>query len=144
MRKMSKIYPNVSERLHLDRERIFQGEIARNGADLRCRGRFLWLRSDFQARWDWPAFPAPTVPRWRSYSGGMGKRTGKGERYWELPSSVFSAPVMRGPSCQKTHPLLQPRLLPFQPPSFQRQDKTCISFVESYFERGFCSPGSQF
>lgn len=114
MQKTSSFYQNICTQLDHDGEYIFQGKSAGNGADLLGGGADFSLHRVISKRsWTFSALPAPTVPRRRSDNGaGVGEDQERGERCWELPSSVFSAPVMRGPGCQETHPLLQPSSSP--------------------------------
>lgn len=103
MQKTSSFYQNICTQLDRDGEYIFQGKSAGNGANLLGGGAdFSLHRVISKHSRTFSALPAPTVPRRRSDGAGVGEDRERGERCWELPSSVFSAPIMRGPSCQDT------------------------------------------
>lgn len=118
MQKTSSFNQNICTQLDRDGEYIFQGKSAGNGANLLGGGAdFSLHRVISKHSRTFSALPAPTVPRRRSDGAGVGEVRERGERCWELPSSVFSAPIMRGPGFQETHPLLSPAP-PLQPAGF--------------------------
>lgn len=146
MQKIHKFYQNFSKQLSLDREHIFQGRSARNRADLHGRGRFLLIsKCDWALQALWPALPAPTVPRRRSYSRGMGRENREGGAilgvaFFRLLCSFNERAQL--PKDTSTSPA---QLLPSSRPALKHtcaQGETCISFVASYFKCGYAPWGA--